>query len=54
MTDINTGPEADAEVQAVDQLHKKYLLLTQRMEGVIVGQQEVIEQLLAALRAVSF
>ncbi len=49
MTDTNTGPEVDADVQAVDQLHKKYLQITERMEGVIVGQEEVIEQLLVAL-----
>jgi len=49
MTDTNTGPEVDADVQAVDQLHQKYLEITQRMEGVIVGQEEVIEQLLVAL-----
>jgi hypothetical protein len=49
MTDTNTGPPADADVQAVDQLHKKYQQITERMEGVIVGQQEVIEQLVVAL-----
>ena len=49
MTDTNTGPEMDADVQAVDQLHKKYQQITERMEGVIVGQEEVIEQLVIAL-----
>jgi MoxR-like ATPase len=49
MTDTNTGPEMDADVQAVDQLHKKYQQITVRMEGVIVGQEEVIEQLVIAL-----
>ena len=49
MTDVNTGTEADADVQAVDQLHKKYVQITERMEGVIVGQEEVIEQLMVAL-----
>jgi len=49
MTDTNSGAETNADVQAVDQLHKQYLQITERMGGVIVGQEEVIEQLLAAL-----
>jgi len=49
MTEINTGAEANADVQAVDQLHQQYLQITERMGGVIVGQEAVIEQLMAAL-----
>ena len=49
MTDTNTGAETNADVQAVDQLHQQYLQITERMGGVIVGQEEVIEQLMAAL-----
>jgi MoxR-like ATPase len=49
MSDTNTPMESEADVQAVDELHKKYLQITERMEGVIVGQEEVIEQLMAAL-----
>ena len=30
---------SEADVQAVDELHKKYLQITERMEGVIVGQE---------------
>src|SRR5690242_12882097 len=39
---------APDDVQAVDDLHKKYLQITERMRGVIVGQEGVIEQLLIA------
>ena len=49
MTDTNSGAENNADVQAVDQLHQQYLQITERMGGVIVGQEAVIEQLLAAL-----
>src|SRR6476469_9164400 len=36
------------DVQAVDELHRKYAQITERMRGVIVGQEQVIEQLLIA------
>jgi MoxR-like ATPase len=36
------------DVQAVDQLNRKYLQITEKMRGVIVGQEAVIEQLLIA------
>src|ERR1017187_3982366 len=49
MTDTKTGAEADADVQAVDELHQKYALITERLRGMIVGQEEVIEQLVVAL-----
>jgi len=45
MSEVNLG----GDVQAVDELHRKYLLITERMRGVIVGQEAVIEQLMIAL-----
>lgn len=45
MSDVNLG----GDVQAVDELHRRYLLITERMRGVIVGQEAVIEQLIVAL-----
>jgi MoxR-like ATPase len=49
MTETNLAADRDQEVQAVDELHKKYLLITEKMGGVIVGQEEVIEQLVVAM-----
>ena len=49
MTDAKLSPESDADVKAAEALHQKHLLITEQMRGVIVGQDEVIEQLMAAL-----
>src|SRR5436853_1165936 len=49
MTESNSTEAQDQDVRRVDDLHQKYLLITERMQGVIVGQEEVIEQLLIAL-----
>ncbi len=49
MSDVNVPKEAEADVQAAEALHKKHLLILEQMRGVIVGQDEVIEQLLVAL-----
>ncbi len=49
MTDLNSAEGQDQDVRGVDELHQKYLLITEKMQGVIVGQEEVIEQLLIAL-----
>jgi MoxR-like ATPase len=43
----NQMAESD-DVEAVDKLHNKYLEIVETMRGVIVGQEEVIEQLLIA------
>ena len=48
MTDTKSSPEA-ADVQAVEALHNKHQLILEQMRGVIVGQDEVIEQLMVAL-----
>jgi MoxR-like ATPase len=45
----NTLPKEDADIQAVDDLHLKYIEITEQMSGVIVGQEDVIEQLMVAL-----
>jgi MoxR-like ATPase len=45
-----TAPEpGEKEIQAVDDLHKTYELITEKMGDVIVGQADVIEQLMVAL-----
>jgi MoxR-like ATPase len=49
MTEQDLMEPGDGDVQAVDDLHRTYAELVQSMGGVIVGQQEVIEQLLVAL-----
>ena len=38
-------------VQAVEKLHKGYRLITEQLSRVIVGQQQVIEELLVAMFA---
>jgi MoxR-like ATPase len=47
MTEANV-PQ-NGEVQAIEDLRQSYLKITEQMRGVIVGQEEVIEQLLVAL-----
>jgi len=49
MTNENVSAVGDQDVQAVDEFHRTYRQITGRMAGVIVGQEEVIEQLLVAL-----
>jgi MoxR-like ATPase len=49
MTQTSLPKDGDAEVQAVEDLHQKYLQITEQMRGVIVGQEDVIEQLMVAL-----
>jgi len=49
MAEMNLTEDRDNDVQAVDELHRTFLLITERMGDVIVGQEEVIEQLLVAL-----
>jgi MoxR-like ATPase len=49
MAESNVPAEGDADVKSVEDLHDKYSQITQRMGGVIVGQEDVIEQLLVAL-----
>jgi MoxR-like ATPase len=49
MPDVNLPKESEADVQAAESLHQKHLLILEQMRGVIVGQDEVIEQLLVAL-----
>jgi len=39
----------DDEVQAVDRLHEKYMQMTDELAGVIVGMEDVIDQLLVAM-----
>ena len=41
-------PSSD-DIQAVDELHQTYVSINERMREVIVGQEEVLEQLLIAL-----
>jgi MoxR-like ATPase len=49
MAETNLTEVKDNDVQAVDELHQTFLRITERMGDVIVGQEEVIEQLLVAL-----
>src|SRR6266480_2350061 len=49
MTEPNAALESSKDIQAVDELHQTYKQITEKMGGVIVGQEEVIEQLLVAL-----
>ena len=49
MTEIMLSKDEGTDVQAVERLHEKYRLITEQMRGVIVGQEEVIEQLMVAL-----
>jgi MoxR-like ATPase len=49
MTEINLPKGSESDVQAAEALHQKHLLIMEQMRGVIVGQDEVIEQLLIAL-----
>src|SRR5712675_600007 len=47
--ETNLAKDGDGDVQAVDELHQTFRQITQRMGDVIVGQEEVIEQLMVAL-----
>ncbi|HRI34281.1 MAG TPA: AAA family ATPase, partial [Saprospiraceae bacterium] len=49
MADLNATNDQSSDVQAVDELNKTFLQITERMGDVIVGQEDVIEQLLVAL-----
>ena len=49
MPETNLTEDRDNDVQAVEELHQTHLLITERMRDVIVGQDEVIEQLLIAM-----
>jgi MoxR-like ATPase len=49
MTDSKSLPASESDVQAAQALHQKHLLILEQMRGVVVGQDEVIEQLLVAL-----
>jgi len=49
MAETNLTEVKDDDVRAVDELHQMFLRITERMSDVIVGQEEVIEQLLVAL-----
>ena len=44
-----SGVNAAAPVRAVEDLHRKYKQLTDQLRGVIVGMEDVIEQLLIAM-----
>ena len=43
------APPPTDEVQAVEELHQKYTQMTDQLGGVIVGMEDVIEQLLIAM-----
>jgi len=47
--DVETTPSGTDEVEAVQGLHRKYKELTGQLAGVIVGMEDVIEQLLIAM-----
>src|SRR5437868_10935463 len=47
--ETNLTENREQEIQAVQELHQKYALIKEKLCGVIVGQEEVIEQLLIAL-----
>jgi len=49
MTDASVPNASESDVQAVQALHQKHLQILEQVGGVIVGQDEVIEQLLVAL-----
>ena len=49
MSDTRTAQAETNEVQAVEELHRKYEQLTGQLGGVIVGMENVIEQLLIAM-----
>jgi len=49
MAELNITNDQGTDVQAVDELNKTFRLIKERMADVIVGQDEVIEQLLVAL-----
>jgi MoxR-like ATPase len=49
MTETNLPQQSESDVKAAEALHQKHLLITEQMRGVIVGQDEVIEQLLIVL-----
>src|SRR5579871_3467821 len=49
MAETNPPLAGEEDVKSVEELHHKYVQITERMSGVIVGQEEVIEQLLVAL-----
>src|SRR5437868_5682427 len=47
--ETNLTENREQEIQAVKELHQKYALIKEKLCGVIVGQEEVIEQLVIAL-----
>src|SRR5579885_1485990 len=49
MNEVNVPEPGQAEIQAVDELHQTYRQLAERIGQVIVGQENVIEQLMVAL-----
>src|SRR6266446_7067481 len=49
MTEQNLTEVWDEDVRAVDELHQTYLVITEKLRGVIVGQEDVIQQLLVSL-----
>ncbi len=49
MAETNLPVDGETDVKAVEELHQKYQLIAERMGGVIVGQEDVIEQLMVAL-----
>ncbi|HZQ46669.1 MAG TPA: AAA family ATPase, partial [Verrucomicrobiae bacterium] len=49
MAESNVSAVGESDVRSVEELHDKYVQITQRMGGVIVGQEDVIEQLMVAL-----
>ena len=49
MTEEKLPTEGKSDVEAVDELHQKYQRIAEQMRAVIVGQDEVIEQVMVAL-----
>src|SRR5665213_25537 len=49
MSEIILSKDGETDVQAVEEIHQKYLLITEQVRGVIVGHEEVIEQVVVAL-----
>jgi MoxR-like ATPase len=49
MSETQLPNESEADVQAAEALHQKHQLILEQMRGIIVGQDEVIEQLLVTL-----
>ncbi|MHC4717270.1 MAG: AAA family ATPase [Planctomycetota bacterium] len=46
---MTTGPDSDKDIQAVKHLNQAYGKMTEMLGRVIVGQQQVVEQLLMAM-----